>query len=444
MKKHKTVCVAFALGCPRSEMDTAWLTSYFRTNGWRLSRHVRNADVVVVAACGFAAHIEDESVRLLSILDRKRHRDSQLVVVGCLAGINAERVLREFDAIAIPPANLHRLDKLIGANVPLQKVPPVNCVEPRLLAARTCWSAREVQPDISAFAEIKQQTKRTVCSLLSRVGSERFAVRTLRRFSRRAQGTSVDPTFYIRVARGCLEECTYCAIRLAAGPLRSKPLDDVLAQFDRGLAQKYQDFELIAEDTGSYGLDIASNCVELLERLFSRRGKYRFVITDMNVRYVIRFKQPLADVLAAHADRIRQLKIPVQSGSDRILQRMRRGYTGAEAKAALAYLKERVPAVPLETHVLIGFPGETEADFEGTLDLLRAVRFDRIQVYRYTGRPGTPASALSDKVPQHVQQERITHLLREFPEARATLFSTTNEDSDGMATPSAAPAMPSA
>lgn len=433
--KSKTVCIAFAIGCPRNQMDTAWLSSYFAMNGWRLVRHVRNADVVVVATCGFAAHIENESIRLVSILDKKRRRDSRLVIVGCLAGINAARVHREFDAIVIRPADIDRLDEIIGATVPLQNTPPVNCIEPHLLAARACWSMREAHPGLGTLAAIKLQTKRSLCSLLSRVGTERFAMRTVRRLGRRSAGAPADPTFYIRVARGCLEECTYCAIRLAAGTLHSKPLDNILAEFDRGLAQKHKAFEILAEDVGSYGLDIGSNCVELFEGLFSREGSYKLVVTDINVRYLIRFTPALSDVVAAHADRIRLLKIPVQSGSDRILQQMKRCYTSAEAKASLISLRQKAPTVPLETHVLVGFPSETEKDLEDTLDLLRAVHFDRVCLYRYTDRPGTMASTMAEKVPERVQQERIKYLLRALPEARAGMLGSEEPDLRNTSTP---------
>jgi len=439
MKTTKTVCVAFAIGCPRNQMDTAWLSSYFQANGWALTRQVRKADLVVVSTCGFAAHVEDESLRLVSQLDKRRSKGSRLVVVGCLAGINAARVLQEFDATAIRPADIDQIDDLIGAAVPLQDVPPVNCIEPHVFAARMCWPVREAYPNMDTHAAIKRQIKRTVCSLLSRVGTDRFAMRTVRRFGRRPQGGAADPTFYIRVARGCLEECTYCAIRHAAGTLRSKPLDDILAEFDRGLAQKYTDFEILAEDIGSYGLDMGSDCVELFDRLFTRQGPYKLVLTDLNVRYLIHYTPALSDVLAAHARHIRRLKLPVQSGSDRILQLMKRCYTRAEVKAALAYLRKKAPTLPLETHALVGFPGETDQDFEDTVDLLRSVRFERVQVYRYTDRPITSACDLPNKVAEHVKQQRVKRLLSEFPSAGAP--ARDDEEPDLRDEPHSSPAL---
>ena len=427
MNRTQTACVAFAVGCPRNQVDTAWLSTYFRANGWKLTHCVKDADLIVVATCGFSAHVEDESIRLLSLLDKKRRKDSRLLVVGCLAGINAARVHEQFDATAIPPANIDQLDTMIGAKIALKDIPPVNCIEPRILAAKGSWSVQEMYPNMSGFAAFRHQIKRTACSLLSRVGTERFAMRTVRRFNRKTEDGPADPIFYIRVARGCLEECSYCAIRHAAGSLRSKPLKDILAEFDLGLAQRYKTFEILAEDIGPYGLDIGSNCVELFEQLFSRQGTFKLIVTDLNVRYLIRYTPALSDVLASHTDRIRVLKVPVQSGSDRILESMKRCYTNAEMKTSLTYLREKAPTLALSTHVLVGFPGETDEDFENTLDLLRSVRFDRIMVYSYTDRPNTSASALTDKVPEPVKQQRARRLVGEFPQAEACSFDESRE-----------------
>lgn len=442
MKQARTVCVAFAMGCPRNQMDTAWLSSYFRANGWTVLQRVQNADLVVASACGFAANVEEESLRLLSLLDQRRRKDSKLIVTGCLAGINGSRVTQQFGAVTIRPADIHQLDDLIGAKVRLQDIPPVNCVEPHILAAQMCWPVRETYPNMGAMATLKQQTKRALCSLLRRVATERFAMRTVRRFRRAPQDESSDPTFYIRVARGCLEECTYCAIRHAAGTLQSKPLDKILAEFDLGLAQKHANFEILAEDIGSYGLDIGSGCVELFERLFQRPGSYKLVLTDINVRYLIQYTPALCDLLATNADRIRMLKVPIQSGSDRILRLMKRQYTRDEMQASLTYLREKAPSLPLETHVLVGFPGETDEDFEDTMDLLGAIRFDRIQIYRYTDRPNTSARDLPDKVPEPVKEQRIQHLQSVLPQIVAPEGDPKKQDRDD--TPDCLPARPTA
>ncbi len=160
MTEAKRVCIAFAIGCPRNQADTALLTSYFHANGWTLVQQAQNADLVVVSTCGFTTDVEEESVRLVSLLHEKRRKESKLIVVGCLAGINPDRVTQPFNAMAIRPADIHCLDQLIEATIPLQNVPPVNCVEPRILTAKTCWPIREACPSLPPPAAMKHQTKR--------------------------------------------------------------------------------------------------------------------------------------------------------------------------------------------------------------------------------------------------------------------------------------------
>ncbi|MHC4518818.1 MAG: radical SAM protein [Planctomycetota bacterium] len=420
--RRKSVCIAFAEGCPRSRCDTAWLFRYFEANGWNLRRRPRRADLVVVATCGFDTVREDKSIRLVRRLDEKRPRGSQLVVVGCLAGIHPERIHREFQATVIPPGDVERLDEIVGATVKFSKVPPVNDVDPCIERAQRAWLPSERYPGMSRAGALKNDAlaslRAAARSALGWCGLEGPVSAARRRLKRRL-GRAVaerEPVYSIRVARGCSEQCAYCAIRFAAGPLRSKPVENILAEFDRGLRQGYRVFNLVADDLWPYGADIGTSLAELLGRLFEREGDFQLILTDVNPRYMIRDAPALTDVLVANRRRVQLLKVPVQSGSDRMLQLMNRCYTADQLRRCLGRLRERAPQLPLETHILVGFPGETEADFHGTVDLLRAVTFDRIQAYWYSDRPGTPAAQMTPKVPDHVIERRVRTLLHEFPD----------------------------
>ncbi len=144
-------------------------------------------------------------------------------------------------------------------------------------------------------------------------------------------------------------------------------------------------------------------------------------MVDFDTRWVIEYGDELRPLLAANAKRIARLAIPLQSGSDRILELMRRGHSGGDAKRALCDLRAALPRVVLTTHVLVGFPSETEADFQDTVALLRAARFDDVAVYDYTDRPGTDASLMTGKVPGRVIRSRNRRLRREFNGIRASL-----------------------
>jgi tRNA A37 methylthiotransferase MiaB len=413
----KSVCIGFTEGCPRSSCDTAWLFRYFKTNGWRVVRDVRRADLVVVATCGFDAVREDRCLQFLRVLDGRRKRDSELVVVGCLAGIHPERVRREFQATLIPPREIHRIDDIIHARVPLREVPPVNDVGPYVEAAQSLWRSKEREPEMpracALVSDAEVAAKAAVRSLLEVCGANDTIVST---FGGCKQLLGREPAYAIRVARGCGEACCYCAIRRAAGPLKSKPLAEVLGELDKGLRQGYKLFQIVADDVGQYGIDMGGNLVELLEGLFRRREDFQLAFSDINPHYLLRHAQATLDLLSAHSQRVRCLTVPVQSGSDRILQLMQRPYTSAGVGQWLRQMRQCAPELPMETHVLVGFPGETEGDFEQTVELLRGVRFDRIETYWYSDRPETPASQMVPKVPESAIESRVARLSREFPQ----------------------------
>ncbi len=412
-RNWKSVFIAYANGCPRSQMDTAWLFPYFEANGWRIVERPDKADLVVASACGFDASFEEESIRSLLLL-KKSLNGTPLIVTGCLAGINAARVREQLGATPIRPADINELDRIISATVPLSSVPPVNETKPFIHRAARFCRYRDRYPRAGTRAVLNDVARRRVDQALRYLHMERPARRLIRVIKRMR---SRETTFLIRVARGCLEECSYCAIRTAAGTLQSKPLAAVLAEFDRGLAEGYNLFELVGEDLGPYGADLGTTLPTLLAQLFGRQGRFKLILTDINMRYVIKHVAELTPLLATNVHRIERLRVPVQSGSDRMLASMRRGYTATDARRCLEQLQGAAPSLPLETHALVGFPGETEADFQATVALLRTVNFVRIQVYTYTDRLGTAASQMQGKVSESVKQARADFLLRAFDQA---------------------------
>ena len=387
----RKVCIAFARGCPRNEMDTAWLFAYFQANGWEITNRARDAEVVVCATCGFDGDNEQHSIRLLGLLRCKMKAGARLIVTGCLAGIVPERVRDRFHALVIAPTEIQQLDEVIGAQVKLRDTPPVNDPAEIIRRAKGCWTGRERCPTAGHMART-----------------------ALRRIYGLRRNPSNRPVFRIRIARGCNEKCSYCAIRLAVGPFHSKPLHDALAEFEAGLEQGYELFELLADDVGPYGTDIGTSILVLLKEIFDRPSPFRLILTDVHPQYLIRYQSGLIGLLAANPEKVDIVRLPVQSGSDRILGLMRRPYTTEDVAAAVEELHREVPTVRLETHILVGFPGETDADFDATVDFLRRVPFDWVRVYHYTDRPRTEASEMPDKVPEDVIRRRVKRLNAQF------------------------------
>lgn len=402
----KSVCLALAEGCPRGEAHVGRLFEYVRANGWPIKATIEEADVVVVWTCGFDAEHEERCVSMLRSVQQRRQEGSQLVIVGCLAGINEERLHQTFNAVTVPPKGLGDLDAVLGAVVPFEDVQVPWELAPYIDEASGHFTEAERHPDDS-------MAMRHARSLLLRSGIREWHRRNIGRDNRSYLDSS-QRVCSIRVAVGCMGQCTYCAIKFAAGPLHSKPLDSVLAEFDKALARGYTEFRLIAGDLGCYGQDLGTNIAELLDLMLQRSGSFKLNLLEFGFKYFIEYQDRVVDLLASHHTRIRSITLPIQSGSERVLQNMRRGHTAVDAERALRAFREAGPSICANTHVLVGFPGETEADFEDTLRMLRVGQFNCVTVFGYTDRPRTEAALMPNKVQQSVIRARSLRARREF------------------------------
>jgi tRNA A37 methylthiotransferase MiaB len=393
-----TACIAYGDGCPRARVDTALLLDYFRVNGWVVVESIETADLVLVTSCGFDSISEELSFRLLEAADRRRKPGSRLVVVGCLAAMSEERLKRVLDATPIPPRDSGLLDEIIGASVRISDVPDPHHVEPAIALASRCFGSRERWGWLGG-----RLVDSGVRDALVKLG-----------FQREPLLCPTGDVCSLRVAVGCTGACAYCAIRLAYGPLRSKPTDHVLAEFDAALSQGHTEFKLLAQDLGAYGQDIGTNLAGLLRGIFERPGDFRLQMNDVGIRWIVKQADDLGTLLYENAAKVRMLHMPLESGSDRILGVMRRGHTASEAEEVFQLLRAAAPDMLLATHVMVGFPGETEEDFLETARVLRSGGFDRVHVFDYSDRSGTVAAGMPGKVPPRVIRSRSRRLRREF------------------------------
>ena len=215
-------------------MGAARLFPYFKANGWDITQNFRKADVVLVSTCGVNKRAERKSIRLLSIADRNRKCNSKLVVLGCLAGIN-EKVLNEkINATLVPPIASGKLDQIINAKVKLTEIEEPNHMQPVVDKAQKCFSTFDRL--ISEFEPSKV-----------------FLHRVFDYFKPNGVTSFEKDAFSIRILKGCLGECTYCAIKFAEGSLVSRPMDTILTEFDAGIESKNEHFVVIGTDVGAYG-----------------------------------------------------------------------------------------------------------------------------------------------------------------------------------------------
>lgn len=218
-------------------------------------------------------------------------------------------------------------------------------------------------------------------------------------------------TAFVSVMEGCSKYCSFCVVPYTRGEEVSRPFEDVLTEVAGLTDQGVREVTLLGQNVNAYRGTMAeggtADFALLLEYLAEMPGLLRLRYTTSHPR---EFTQRLIDAYAALPQLADHVHLPVQSGSDRILGAMKRGYTALEYKSIIRRLRKARPSVSIATDFIVGFPGETEADFQRTLDLVDEVGFDASFSFMYSPRPGTPAAALPDQVPQAEKQERLARL----------------------------------
>jgi threonylcarbamoyladenosine tRNA methylthiotransferase CDKAL1 len=225
------------------------------------------------------------------------------------------------------------------------------------------------------------------------------------------KGLAPEITEIVPIAQGCLGSCTYCITRLARGGLISYPEDGLLERCSSALRSGSRELLLTAQDTSSYGLDLNSNIGTLLERVCELPGDFRIRVGMMN-------PDTLSQVVGEYLPSWRNPKVykflhlPVQSGSDSVLDRMGRRYHPGDFLEMVSRFREECPDMTLSTDVILGFPGETQEDFEATVELVMRVKPNILNITRFSPRPGTPAAQMDGGVPGWKVKEWSRHLTR--------------------------------
>jgi threonylcarbamoyladenosine tRNA methylthiotransferase CDKAL1 len=208
----------------------------------------------------------------------------------------------------------------------------------------------------------------------------------------------------VQVAQGCVGRCTYCLTRIARGPLKSFPENEILAEIIAYTQANSTEIQVTAQDVSSWGRDIGKSLPDLLNNIGDLPGQFMIRLGMMNPATVKGILDDLVDAYAS--DRIfKFVHLPVQSGSDAILDRMGRGYTVTDFEEIVATFRNRYPEITLATDMIVGFPGETKEDFSASVDLLERVRPNKINITRYSKRPFTPLSQKED-LPDWIKKDR--------------------------------------
>ncbi len=339
------------LGCRVNQSETEALARQFAAAGSQIVPFDEPADVYVVNTCA-VTHVGDRKSRQLLRRAARRNPRALVVAAGCYATVApaALQAMPEVDLV-VPSADKPRLPELVAA---------------RLQAA--------VHGPRAAVASPQPQTWRRTRAL-------------------------------VKVQDGCAEGCTYCIVPRARGAPRSRPLPDVLAEVQARVTEGHQEIVLTGIHLGQYGLDLgpgAPTLADLMRAILRETDVARLRLSSIEPPD---FHPVLLD-LWQDPRVCRHLALPLQSGCDRTLTRMGRRYTAADYAGLIRQIRTAVPQIAITTDVIVGFPGETDADHATSLDFAREMAFARIHVFPYSRRPGTPAATMPDQVAPARKQAR--------------------------------------
>jgi threonylcarbamoyladenosine tRNA methylthiotransferase CDKAL1 len=367
-------------GCSENRFDCAKMERFFLKNGWRITGHVIDADLILFNACGVTTIAENASINTLSEINALKKESAEVIIWGCFPKININRISKAHRGVIFTQNEAEHLEDFFEADIKSQNIDANHVVNP--------WNYLNEKEYAHSDRSIKKAglLKRIVGNVHNYVFKEAEELVSF-----------VKPgDYFIKVSTGCLNACTYCGVRYSRGRVRSEPIDKIAELFNKGIDLGYRVFTLIGTDLGSYGRDRGTTLAALLECLIGQHGDFQLRLPNINPRWLIKMLPQFTDIVST--GKVTAIGSAVQSGSDRVLERMRRQHNIEDYRLAIDSLKKAYPALLVRTNIIVGFPGETGRDFQRTLDLLKTMNFTYADIHRYASRPGTKAAMMKDPV----------------------------------------------
>jgi MiaB/RimO family radical SAM methylthiotransferase len=370
-KKFYLICT----GCPEGRLDASRVQNFLLKNGWMKTDSVEESDLIMFRACGLSRDYIDSCLGLIGDINSKKQKNAKFIVWGCLPKIDPEALRTVYHGVTFGEEGEDVLDKIIDAKKPLAEV-TANSIMP---AYEFEWSG------IKGFV---LKIRRFVYNRLSIIPS--------------------SSVFLIKVSTGCLDNCSYCSVHKSRGLLRSKSIEQIVNEFRVGLSKGYRYFGLLGTDVGAYGKDSGHNLVELLTELTKEKGDYKIGLRNLNPHHLIEMFEQLKPIF--ETGKIWLLESPAESGSNRILKLMRRRYNIQDFAKCIRTINENYPNIYVRTQIMVGFPTETEDDFQKSKRLISDLRFDSVEVFSFSPLHGIDASRMENQVQQDIKNYRCRQL----------------------------------
>ncbi|MEG1428437.1 MAG: 30S ribosomal protein S12 methylthiotransferase RimO [Hydrogenoanaerobacterium sp.] len=349
-----------SLGCNKNQVDAEIMLSLITEHGFVICADPAKCDVVIINTCGFIEDAKREAIE--NILEFAQLKKSGVIKAVVVTGCLAERYQMEI-AKEIPEADVILG---IGSNKNI-----AGAIERALSGEKVYMFGEKTELPLSGSRII----------------------------------TTPPYTAYLKIAEGCDNRCTYCAIPLIRGGLRSRPLDEVVAEAEKLVADGVRELNVIAQDTTRYGEDLGGGLLlpKLLTRLCSIKDLHWVRVL---YAYPDRVTDELLDVMAKEDKICKYIDIPLQHASGKILKRMNRRFDRASLTELLNKTREKIKGVTLRTTFITGFPGETEEDFTELCTFVKEIRFDRLGCFAYSAEEDTPAASMPDQLDDDVKRRR--------------------------------------
>ena len=360
-----------SLGCDKNRVDTEVMLGMLSSRGYSFTDDEEEAEAAVVNTCCFINDAKEESINTILELSERRKSGQlkALIVTGCLAQRYQEEIQKEIPEV----------DEILG----------ISSTDKILTALEETVKRNKLFSHKNYFDDLNKKP----------VGGLKRVITTGGLYN------------YLKIAEGCDKHCSYCIIPKVRGAYRSVPMEELITDA-RNLAQAgVTELLLVAQETTLYGTDLygEKKLPELLHELCKIDG-FRWI--RILYCYPEEITEEIIQAIKSEPKVCHYLDIPIQSGSDRILKKMGRRTNNAEIRALVNHLREEIPDICIRTTLISGFPGETAADHNETMELVRDLRFDRLGVFTYSQEEDTPAATMPDQVTERVKNTRRNKLMR--------------------------------
>ena len=386
-----------SLGCSKNLVDSEnFIGILVNKRGFEVTSELNEADMIIVNTCGFIGDAKKESIEtILEVSELKETGNlKKIIVTGCLAQRYSEEILKE----------LPEVDAVIGTG-----------------------EIDKIEKVVDEILNDKKSVETSSMSFLANANTDRIL-------------TTASHTAYLKISEGCDRRCTYCIIPQLRGKLRSRTIEDILVEANNLVKSGVRELNLLAQETTEYGIDLYK------EKSLAKLMKELVKIEDLKwLRTYYMYPESVTDELIQvmkTEDKIcKYFDIPIQHVSDSILQNMGRAKTGAHLKDILYRIRREIPNATFRTSVIVGFPGETQEDFEELRDFLEEFQFDYVGVFKYSREEDTKAYDMDNQVPEEIKEERwveLTNLQSKIAENknRGMLGQTVEVMIDGVSTES--------